>query len=338
MVTKRPLKLTSARILTVTLCVTLLMLAACRRQEAETQQSTQPTFTPTPRSTPLPALPTAVAPGEAGNPLQMVIHPDGDIKAAQSAAPDVEKAIKDESGLVVQIQVVERSAEALAALCSSSGGSIASAWLNGLSYTAAIAQNCGQPLMQVQRGTKSDLTSGEAVSILIKKGASISSISALKGKTFCRVGYDDLYTWLLPSVLLQANKVPALSLKAVNDYPNIGDMVKAVAAGDCDAAGIPANGLEEYADDIGDAANDVKILDTSVDFPYFILMVPAEVSLGTRITLTNTLTKLSENSTTAVKMRALLGQNALVTANTDDFSDLAKFMDSTGLNFAQLGN
>ncbi len=337
MVTQRRLK--SNRILTILLCVTvLLMAAACRRQEAETQQSTQPTFTPTPRSTPLPALPTSVAPGETGNPLQMVIHPDGDIKAAQAAASDFEKAILNESGLIIQVQVVERDAEALGALCGSSGGRTAAAWLNGLSYTAAQAQNCGQPLMQVERGTRNDLQSGQAVSIIIKKSASISSVSALKGKTFCRIGYDDLYTWLLPSVMLQANRVPPLSLKAVNDYPDIGKLVGAVAKGDCDAAGIPANGLEQFADDIGDAAKDVKILDTSIEFPYSVLMIPVEVSLGTRLTLTNTLMKLSENSATAVKMRALLGQNALVAANTDDFSELADFMASTGMDFAQLGN
>jgi ABC-type phosphate/phosphonate transport system substrate-binding protein len=339
MATNRRFNLHTQRLVTFVLCVAVFMLAtACRQQSAEAQPTEFATLAPTPRSTALPAIATAVAPGEAGNPLQMVIRPDSDLKNAQNAASDFEKAVLDESGLVIQVQVVERYAEALAALCGSSGGSTAAAWLNGLSYTAAVAQHCGQPVMQVERGTGSDKHTGQAVAILVKKDANFSSAASLRNKTFCRIGYDDLDTWLLPSLLLQAARVTPLNLKAVNDYPDIPKLVEAVAAGDCDAAGVPADVLDQFADDLGKTATQVKILDTSIEFPYAVLMVPVEVPLGTRLTLTNTLTKLASNSATAVKMRALLGQNALTAANTDDFKELADFMASTGLDFAQLGN
>jgi ABC-type phosphate/phosphonate transport system substrate-binding protein len=327
------------RILMLALWAAVFFLAAgCRRLGAEFQATLQPTLTVTPRSTPLPALPTAAPLGQADNPLQMIIRPDGGSSAAQGAAADFEDAVKNESGLIIQVKLVERYAEALAALCDSSGGTIAAAWLDGLSYTAALAQNCGQPLMQVKRGSGNSARNGEAVSIIIKKGASIGSVSALKNKTFCRIGYDDTYTWLLPSLILEANSVAPLSLKAVNDYADVPKLVQAVADGDCDAAGISADALKQFASDIGDAADQVKTLETSIQFPYAILVVPAEVPLGTRLALTSTLTKLAQNSATAVKMRALLGQNALAPANTDDFTELADFMASTGLNFAQLGN
>jgi ABC-type phosphate/phosphonate transport system substrate-binding protein len=327
------------RLLMLALWAAVFFLAAgCRRLGAEVQATLQPTLTITPRSTALPSLATAVPLGEADNPLQMIIHPEGGIKAVQGSATDFEDAVKNESGLIIQVKLVERYAEALAALCDSSGGTIAVAWLDGLSYTAALAQNCGQPLMQVKRGSGSNASTGQAVSIIIKKDANISSVSALKNKTFCRIGYNDSSSWLLPSLILQAHSVDPLSLKAVNDYADVPKLVEAVAGGDCDAAGIAADALKLFASDIGDAADKVKTLETSIDFPYAILVVPIEVPLGMRLSLTNTLTKLAQNSATAVKMRALLGQNALIAASGDDFTELADFMASTGLNFAQLGN
>ena len=137
--------------------------------------------------------------------------------------------------------------------------------------------------------------------------------------------------------MLQANGVPALSLKTVNDYPNVPKLVQAVAAGNCDAAGIADNALKTFATDIGSAGDQIKVLATSIPFPYDILVAPVEVPLGTRLSLVNTLKALAGKSDTAVKMRALLGQNALIPATVDDFKDLNDFMSSTGLNFAQLG-
>jgi hypothetical protein len=67
-------------------------------------------------------------------------------------------------------------------------------------------------------------------------------------------------------------------------------------------------------------------------------MIPSDVQLGTRIALNNALVALSEDSTTAVKMRALLGQNAILPVTTDDFKDLSDFIGSTRLDFSQLGN
>src|SRR5262245_8693219 len=100
MVTKRPFRRNSSRLLTLVLCIAVFFLVTgCRRQEASAQPTVQPTIRPTPRSTPLPALPTAIAPGEADNPLQMVIRPDGDMIAAEGAVAAFEKAILDESGL-----------------------------------------------------------------------------------------------------------------------------------------------------------------------------------------------------------------------------------------------
>jgi phosphonate transport system substrate-binding protein len=317
-----------------------MLLAACRRQAAQGGPAIAPTLTPTPRSTPLPAVATAIPAGAEGNPLQMVFRPDGSMSAARNAIADFEAAILEKSGLSVKVELVERYAEALAALCDSSGGQASVAWLNGASYVAALAQNCGTPVLQVERGTSRRATAGEAASLIVTSKANINTLSSLRGKAFCRISYDDFYTWLAPSLILKANGLNPLSdVGTTIDYEDLPTMIQAVAAGDCDAAGIPAGALEEYADVLGDASENIDVLTTTdVAFPYAVMMIPPDMPLGTRLSLNNALVALSEDSTVAVKMRALLDQNALVPVTTDDFKDLADFMESTHLDFSQLGS
>ncbi|MEO8607384.1 MAG: PhnD/SsuA/transferrin family substrate-binding protein [Chloroflexota bacterium] len=328
------------RLVLLSILAVVLLLSACRHQTTQSGPVIAMTLTSTPRSTPLPVVATAVPAGAAENPLQMVIRPEGSMSAARSAIADFEAAVLEKSGLTIKVELVERYAEALGALCDSSGGQVTVAWLNGASYAAANAQNCGSPILQVERGTRSDAKTGEAASIIVNKAAKISTLSALKGKDFCRINYDDFYTWFAPSLILKANGLnPLTDVGAVSDQTDIPAVIKAVAAGDCDAAGIPANALDDFADKLGDAADKVTVLTTTdTAFPYAILMIPSDVQLGTRIALNDALVALSEDSTTAVKMRALLGQNAIVPVTSDDFKDLSDFIVSTRLDFSQLGN
>lgn len=328
------------RLILLSILGAVLLLAACRRQDIQAGPVIASTLTPTPRSTPLPAIATAIPAGAEGNALQMVIRPDGSMSAARSAIADFEAAILEKSGLTVKVELVERYAEALAALCDSSGGQVSVAWLNGASYVAAKAQNCGAPMLQVERGTRRDSKTGEAASLIVNADANISTLSALRGKAFCRLAYDDFYTWLAPSLILKANGLnPLTDVGTVTDYEDIPAMIEAVAAGDCDAAGVAANVFDEYADVLGDAAESIDILTTTdTAFPYAVLMIPPDVQLGTRLTLNDALVVLAEDSATAVKMRALLGQNAIVPVTADDFNDLTTFVESTRLDFSQLGN
>jgi ABC-type phosphate/phosphonate transport system substrate-binding protein len=271
----------------------------------------------------------------------MVIHPEGSMSAARSAIADFEAAVLEKSGLTIKVELVERYSEALGALCDSSSGKVTVAWLNGAGYVAANAQNCGTPILQVERGTRRDAKTGEAASIIVNGDARISTLSSLKGKTFCRIKYDDFYTWFAPSLIMKASGMnPLTDVGSFKDQADIPAVINAVADGkDCDAAGIPAGALDEFADKIGDSAEKVDVLTTTdVAFPFAVLMIPPDVQLGTRIALNDALVALSEDSTTAVKMRSLLGQNAIKPVTADDFLDLTGFIGTTRLDFAQLGN
>ena len=130
------------RSLIVLCCLLLaLMLASCRREAAQVQATAAPTLTPTPRSTPLPALPTAVPIGSAELPLQMVIPLS--VAGAKADTIAVQAALLEKSGLNVSIVVVEREADALAAVCSA-GAQPSVAWLGGLAFVAAHQRDCGE--------------------------------------------------------------------------------------------------------------------------------------------------------------------------------------------------
>lgn len=315
--------------------VGIMLLAACRRQQATQQAVVREADTPTPISTPLPSIPTAVPVGQSeDNPLQMVIHPFEPMAAARNVAARFQSAIVAESGLVVEVVLVERYAEALAALCNSSSGQVAVAWLDGLGYMATTEQNCGQPALQVERGRGRDATTGQAGQLVANHDLGISAVSQLSGDDFCRLGYGDFYSWLVPSLLFKANGVdPLRDLETITDYEDLSGLLAAVAEGDCDATGIPEGALDD-ADDLRD---EIDIVETTVAFPYAILMYPIDVPLGTRLTLTDALVSISQDPDDAEIMQTLLGQDALERVNADDFIEFRNFMNGTGLDFAQLG-
>lgn len=323
----------------VLVIIGLLVLAACRQETAQNLPAASVPLTPTPLSTPLPAVPTLIPAGAEGNPIRLVVRPRGPAADARNAAADVEAAILERSGLAVQVEVVERYAEALAALCDSAGGQVSAAWLNAPTYMAARAQNCGLPVLQIEQGTRQNARSGEAGLIIVAQDSSIRDVRGLNGQTFCRLGYDDFYSWLAPSLVMRTSGLdPVSAPEAVVDYDDVPELIRAVADGDCDAAGIPESALEEYAGALGETAEAITTLATTITFPYGVLVMPDEIPLGVRLALTETLQAMSEDNTEAVKLRALLAQSALVPVTADDFADLADFMNSTGLDFAQLGS
>lgn len=323
----------------VVLLFLVLVIAACRPQEAVVQPTALPTLSPTPRSTPLPVVATAVPPGQESNPLQIVLRPFESLNTARAVLDDLEDAILNQSGITVNFELVNRDAEALAALCASSSGRTAAVWVGGVEYLAAEAMNCGQPVLQVERGTRANASTGSASSVIVRAGSSLAQLSALNDRIFCRLSYDDVSTWLIPVLLLQASGVNITDdLQQIRDYDSIPELVKAVASRQCDAAGIPSDALEQFDDDLGDTVEQVNVIATSLEFPYAVMLLPAEVPLGTRVALNDAFIRLARDQRVSSQLRSLLGQSAIIAAVPSDFDELVEFGESTGLDFAQLGN
>ncbi len=312
----------------------LFMLAACLPDEAQQSPLAQATLTPTPRSTPLPPVPTVIPPGVEDNPIQMVIRAASGTRNLISNAQieSFQDAILDQSGLIVEITLVERYAEALAALCDSRPTSVVVAWLDGVSYEAAQALDCGEAVLQVERNSQT----GDPGQIVTNGELQIGSLGALSDATFCRLGYDDYYSWLVPSLILQANGIdPANGLTTVTDYPDADALIEAVVDGECAATGISESAFDDLR---GTVRSDLDVLETSAPFPYGVLVYPIALTLGERLRLTDALLALSTDLDGGDVMKPFLSQDNLETVETDDFEALSGFLSRTGLDFAQLGN
>ena len=308
------------------LCV---LLAACRRQGAQ-GPTLQPTLTTTPRSTPLPSLEPTIAPGSEDNPIRMtIVQPGGATRetALARATDNVATALLEESGLNVEVELVESDADGVAALCDV-GGAPAVAWLSGIGYGVASASACGTPVLMVERGTGRRAVTGETVRIIVNGESEATDVSGLAGQTFCRLGYDDFYTWLVPTLMLRTGGIAEMP-DAV-DQPDIEALIQAVADGDCDAAGLSAVDFDEFA---GDAESDVRVLNRTVTIPYAILMIPPTLPLDARMALIDALAAMAESDDLAT----LLDQDGLARVEQGDLDDLDAFLNSTGVDFAQLG-
>jgi ABC-type phosphate/phosphonate transport system substrate-binding protein len=310
-----------------------LLLASCRRFGGG-EPTARPSSTPTPRSTPLPPVPTAMPVGETDNPLLMKFVVENS-RAVASAIDELEQALLEETGLTVTVERVDSDAEALAALCDSPKGDVAVAWLSGLAYAAAYAQNCGTAQLQIQRGERANAITGDEARIIVTDDLEANTVGDLAETVFCRLGYDDLYSWLIPSLMLRSGGVTSTSLEVINDYgEDVETMVADVAAGDCDAAGISASLFEEVSTSTTRSA--VRTLQESVTIPFAVLVYPGGLPLGARDALTNGLVAIG-NGTRGTMLEPLLDQDEITAVTDEDLSSLRNFLDRAGIDLAQAG-
>lgn len=320
----------------VLLLMLTVVLAACR--PARNRGPTPiPTNTPAPISTPLPLVPTAIPPGVAENPLKVALVAF-DAEAAAEQVEALQQLILDEAGVAVEILLVERYAEALAALCSSVGQDVTAAWLDGIAYLAAEAQGCGDPVLAIVRDVDGEPSIGDTGQVIVSATFGSNRLSVLPTRTFCRLGVTDFYSWLLPLLIFEANDINSDSFAGVVDYEDTESLISAVIDGDCAGTGIASATLNQLIADDESIRDGVRVAATSAPFPYGILTMPIEVPLGTRIALINGLEAIAEDEEKSAILYPFLGQDDLDTVNVEAFAELRDFMVETGVDLAQLGN
>ena len=107
--------------------------------------------------------------------------------------------LQAESGLSVTVSAVEDYARARTMLCDyNDDDRFVAAWLDGPAMALAVAQGCGEVILQSTRSGKPWV----ATEVMVKGGGALSSV---QGEVFCRRDVSDSYSWLVPSLALQAN-------------------------------------------------------------------------------------------------------------------------------------
>ena len=306
--------------------LTVFAVASCRTI-GPPQPTEIPTATYTPRSTPLPTVATPPSPGTTENPIQLLfVRPAAVSRGViTNAANDLETILSETTSLSVEIEIAETGADAVAALCDSPGGVPAAAWVDGVTYAAA--RTCAERSLAVVR----EDGAGADVSIIVPQSSEAETIRDLTGAIFCRVSVDDLYTWIVPALILQANSVSPTSLSAINDYEDLGDLVSAVAAGDCDAAGINVAELESVG-----GSSRIRELGSPERVPYSILMISPSIPLGTRTALNDALIGMAADAVEAELLDPLLDQVRIAVIGEQELESWDAFLRRTRLDFSEM--
>ena len=331
----------------------LTLFAACN------SLGNEPTLPPPPTATPITDIrfmATAVPAGLPDNPLQMVMQPVspslyiepevteepgvGEVLlpvSSTQAELDLEEAILNYSSVTVDIVPVASPADALRALCDASEKTSA-VWVDGVSFSAALAQNCGEPILIVQKRINNRLESGESGVVILNRDLGSTQLSVLNSRTFCRLGVDDFYSWLLPLMVFRVNSIDPTNFGAIVDYEDAESLVEAVAEGECTGAGLSGVVYNDIVEGNDDLADNISVAFGSPPIPYAVLMYPVELQLGIRVSLTDGLKQLVDDESDSGLLRPFLGQDDLQSVELDDFAEYDAFLDEVGLDFSILGN
>lgn len=326
----------------------ILLLAACGSEEV----------LPTPTPDPLAFFaPTPFSPGTQQNPLQVVFVPPNP-EAIDQSATILRNELRSRSGLAVEVVTVPSYGEALAMLCDyNDDDRFVAPWLSGPAAVMAVARGCGDVAMQATRAGSPTLA-GEIVS---RTGV---SLNGLPGQTFCRLSVGDFYSWVLPSLAMQARNIDPTRLSDVEEnYADYNAMFEAVIDGNCVATGIPAGLLDDEAYE--EYRPSLRVGFTTMPMPYGVLVYPPELLLADREALTQAFLAVAGDSaavteeaapnanatpsaeraqldpneltTNQLALVALLDADGVIPASFADLAEVQAFMSETGIDLAGLG-
>jgi ABC-type phosphate/phosphonate transport system substrate-binding protein len=270
--------------------ILVLTLAACGGNVVPTP-TVPPPPTATPLSTALPDVATAIPAGfNEDNPLRLVIVA-ADENAAEDLVAELEAQLAGRTDLALEVELVDSQSEALAAVCTSTGGQVTAAWVNGLTFAAAVGQECGVPVLQIQRGTGRNTETGEAGLILFNTEAAgaDATLDIVPDNTFCRTSYTDLYSWIVPTMLLRGVGLDIAALNDIDERADYDELLAGVSTGTCVVVGLPERVWETYVDDDSTLEETVTVAATSAEIPYGVLVVPFAASLDAINQLTEAL-------------------------------------------------
>lgn len=343
-----------------------LVVAACGEDSGPQPTRIPPTIeiTPTPRSTALPEVEEAAAPGDDARPIivQIALFGDSVSGATRRAGIELQDELRAALDLVINVEFVTETA-ALENLCS---GQPYVVWASAFTYAAANAQCDVTPRQAIQRGRTPEATIGRSAEIVAR--TDITAIGELGEGTFCRSLEHDLFvTWVYPSLLLRAHNIDPLNeLDTVLDYPDDLSLLFALYEGNCDAAGLPAGIFEDYLVDIallastdqsqitiddveerlhvlvdaGNTAPPVDATDGDLIFepntiPYGLLIFPASPAIPANIRddLNDAISDFFADRTEgAERLNALLDATALIPVEQSSYANFLALIADSGWN------
>ncbi len=306
---------------TLSAILIMLMLPACGGNSFVQPTPRPPTFTPTPRSTPLPTVATQVPLGSESRPYHVAfVAPDQNASGSELA-----RYLSDQTSVAFEVDLLSSYAEVLRQLCSDKP---TFGWLDGRALLAAQAQGCGVPVLKFQQGK----SSGQKADLIVHTGIKdeVKTIAGFKGKDYCRLNGQDVQSWILPSLAMRAGGInPVQDLKGIKEFDNNAALMQAVADNICVSAAIPAGTLLTYSPKL--SSGQLAVLTTTPELPFGGVIVSSTVP---KTIADNVITLFTQNMD---RLQGLIKVDELVKVNANDFTDFQKLAQSAGLNLKTLG-
>gem|GEM_PF-2983082 len=324
----------------------------------------RPTQSPTPLSTPLAYIATPIPAGFPENPLQLVLVP-ANREEAEAQIESLEARILEASDVNVKIVLADRTAEAVTALCRSGLDVVSAVWVDSLGYASARAQECGTPVLRVEYGEGRSASFGREMVILYARRIEGNALSDSAGRTFCRLGYDDLFSWVLPTLAYSNANVALDSFSRVRDFETYEEMFPSFTNAQCDVTAMPADVYNAFVEsDTDGIGGQLRVVFRSIEWTSGVMFVSPLLSLDKQERLIEAFLTFSRlesaeatpapddeeetpspdsestplpNEAATTLLQPFLGAGRVVRALPNDFSSLNGFLDATNINFAGLG-
>jgi phosphonate transport system substrate-binding protein len=205
--------------------------------------------------------------------------------------------------------------------------------LNTFSYILASSRKCADVgLVSVRNNSTS--YRGQIITLA---DSGIKKLEDLKGKTFCRPDPLSTSGWIIPSILLKANKIdPATDLKQVVDVGGHDAVVENVYNKNCDAGATFDDARANVEKKYPDVRDKVVVIAYSAAIPNDTVSFVPSMDAKQRETIVKALLDIAADKANADMLRKVYNWTGLAEAKDAFFDDFRQSLDAAGVKVETL--
>ncbi len=319
-------------LVTISLLVILTTLLSGCTPAATPAPTTAPAATQAPAATKAPEATKAPAAqvGTEAKPLVQIFVPSGDTQAILAGAKELDKLIKDKTGLVTASSVSTSYAAAIEAM---GAGKADIVWLAPFAYVLAHDKYKAEVLLITERNGTATYKS--QIIYNKEKNPNLKSLEELKGKKFAFVDAASASGWLYPGALLKAKGLdPQKDVEAVFAGSH-NAAVLAVYKGQVDAGACYDDARTTIAKDFPDVKDKVEILMYTDPIPNDTVSVRVDLPADVKTKLKDGLKAIAKDEKGAEVLKAIYQISGLQDGTDAAFDPVRATAKSMNINLEE---
>ena len=199
--------------------------------------------------------------GDPENPIMWGLTYEDDMFEMISVMSVAIEYLSDKSGIAIEGNLSQNEMQFVNRLCDQE---VHFGSLSPFGYLYAEEQGCAQnTLTEIRFGDTS--YKGQ---ILVNHNSGISGFADMKGKIFCRTSAESLSSWIIPSLMMQAEGVDPSDLYGIIDTDNTSNLISYVYDGVCDAGATYIDARTSVTSTYPDVMTVVQVLKQTIPIPY----------------------------------------------------------------------